>query len=66
MRKQINEFKFINRLAFLPIKLRKFCKKFSVANDSLFEFKRVPNRDYFGDPAYSSSMLNMFHDNRRP
>ena len=36
-----------------------------IIEQACVEFRRIPNRDYFGDPAYSSSILNMFHDNKR-
>jgi predicted membrane metal-binding protein len=61
IRAQVNEFKSIDNLKFLPVKFRVFCKKYSVANDLLFKSKE----DYFGDQAYSASILNMYHDNKR-
>lgn len=64
MRSQVNEFKFVDSLKFLPVKIRIFCKKYSVANDSLFKSKE-DKEDYFGDPAYNASIINMYHDNKR-
>jgi hypothetical protein len=64
IRSQVNEFKFIDNLKFLPVKFRIVCKKYSVANDLLFKTKEE-KEDYFGDQAYSASILNMYHDNKR-
>lgn len=63
IRSQINEFKFINRFEFLPEKFKIFCKKISVFHDALFEYKKDTN-DYFGDPSYSASILNICYRNR--
>ena len=63
IRSQIKEFEFINHLVFLPIKFRVFLKRFSIVNDALFEHK-ADRRDYFGDPAYSISVTNMYHDHK--
>ena len=60
MRAQKEEFRFINRLKFLPIRLRIFYKKISVFHDPLFDYKK-DSTDYFGDPAYSASILNIYH-----
>ena len=63
MSSQVKEFKLINRLVFLLIKFRVFLKRFSIVNDALFEHK-ADRRDYFGDPAYSISVTNMYHDHK--
>lgn len=59
---QIEGFKFINSLPFLPVVLRRFFKKLPVVNAPLFQILQCQKQeDFYGDPSYSSSMTNMWN-----
>lgn len=67
IRRQINEFKFIERLSFLSPSMKKRCKEFSILTDTIHLKKTnsYSEVDYFGDSTYSISVTIMYHDNSK-
>lgn len=63
MKQKKKEFRIINKFSFLSSNQKILLKKLSVLVDKLFmKNKKISfENDYFGDPAYSLSVTNMFH-----